>query len=189
MPYYAKIKDGEVLSAYEFIDPTHAWEQAREVGEAIYQITEKEFNSWTLTRKATWNGVLTVCDSHESYSLDELKKIKVSELEAATRDFIERTQTGNRYSKEKQTSFNSIFQINQCVIADAVATQRERDAAQAKTGKLLQVFAWIKSVIAYHYQVKDAILNAEDNKDLASIDWDFDDFNDTDPNIHLQEVM
>lgn len=125
----------------------------------------------------------------DARTLDEKKAVLILQLEEDTKNFIEQKSTGKRYTQEKQASFNSIYLTNQLIVADAEATQGEKDAAQAKIDDILEVFAWIKSVLDYHFGINDDILEAEDEDELDAISWDFDSLESTDPELRLQEVM
>jgi len=90
------------------------------------------------------------------YTLDELKEYKLAKLKKEFEDFI-----CSHYNQGTQASFLSLYQI-------------AKDSGNTDViNEIQKVWDWISSVMAYYYQTKNEIRNAETEEALDEIIWDW----------------
>lgn len=51
------------------------------------------------------------------------------------------------------------------------------------------ILSWVKSILGYYYGQKAAILAATTHEDVEAVKWDFTQFDATDPQVALQQVV
>lgn len=169
MPYFAKVKNGIVISAYEFSDAAHGWCQAVDDDEIIVQLTNREFGMWMESRSASYDKLLVPIKREPA--LDDKKRARLMQLDRDTTEFIY-----SRFPKHKQDDFSWLLLL-------AVSEGKSDIAAKIKT-----LFQWIGSVLNYHYQIKEAIEGATSESVLETIEYDFDLFSNA-PEIKLKDII
>ena len=115
-----------------------------------------------------WNGSAWVVVSDLTVS----KKVRILELKTAITEYI-----GAHYDSGQQNTLNALW------IEGISKSWPNRKA------KVQLVMDWVNSVLTYFYQKKDAIVAAADQAALDAINVDFLQFDASDPEVTIQDVI
>jgi len=137
-----------------------------------------------------YDSELDIIKIDEQAKLNEEKQKLIARLKQDVKQFIEYKPDGtDRYTLEKQISFNAILQMCQIKLSDPNISDEKKQAYQECIQRIQQCFSWIQSVLDYHYQIEAKINEASSLEDLNLIEYDFTSFESTDPDLHLSEIM
>ena len=101
---------------------------------------------------------------------------------------IEYKDGETRYQTIKQNSFTDILMYCKDWLADnPEATEDEKAPYLERISKINSFRDWMRSVLNYYYSIQEQIIAATESG-LAAIEWDYEQFEATDPGITLEEV-
>lgn len=125
-------------------------------------------------------------------SVDNLRMELHERLDRTTERTIKLWPTGDvRYGSDKQSTLLAVAVQLDAALAASDLDDATRSALQARRRRINDVWSWIATVIAYRDQQQAALDAALTEQELEGIarSWDFSQFNDTDPDVRLAEVM
>ena len=103
----------------------------------------------------------------------DLETVKQSMLDRINRDVNE--YISSYYDAGTQQSFTGLYS--------------KRDTPDALRDYIDPVWAWITGIMTYYYARKSAILAADNVLDCREIDWDFEAFTASKPDVSLQSIL
>lgn len=147
-----------------------------------------------LTGEMVQRSVITQGDPDpitNSTNIPDINLRKKYLAEQASRECQERIEYEDgetRYQTIKQNSFTDILMYCSDWLADNPgATEEEQAPYEERITKINSSRTWMRSVLNYYYSIQGAII-AADEAGLAEIEWDYEQFEATDPEITLEEV-
>jgi hypothetical protein len=122
-------------------------------------------------------GIVTEMTQQEKDAVDAAELPGAKEANARVLELASQGYVGNHYDMGAQTSMNAL-------LTEAIAYGLVNRAACIGT-----VLNWVKNVIGYYNDRRDAVMDAVTLAELEAVTWDFTIYDATDPKVTLKQVL
>jgi hypothetical protein len=121
-------------------------------------------------------------------TLADLKLKIIDRLDKKMVKFLSQGQGISRYTDETRIVLQGKAIRFIAVLVDPLSTQQQKDTANAKLAKVLQVLAWIDSVYDLRNTIKTQINACTTKQQVRNVDLSFASLNASDPQITPEDV-
>ena len=135
-----------------------------------------------------WSAGYIYTEKHSQEELDEIKSEYFNNLEKYLLEPSRKSATDSL--SEKAADFiNSRYPVHKQQMLQALLTEAVFESKENRANYIKRLLNWTKSVVAYISAVEQQVISADTFQEIASIQANFEAFEETDPEITISEAL
>jgi len=120
-----------------------------------------------------------------TFTLEQLKEKTINQISQDCNIYVLKN-----YPQTRQHTFKAqyIKILEELVLNKESYAEEQLDSMNTARSKLSSVFDWINQILDYYYSKLDSIKAATSKEEVTNITWDFEQFNNSNPNVTIEEI-